>query len=137
MTTNEGRRKRPPPGKRRDNGNISNPIAAIKAAAAKRERRHVRTPPTMYAQLHAAANSAARGEVLEVLGHTAHNAAIPAKPAARSAAASSMIPNGRPSIPPNSRLSFIDIDFGTNRQVRAAASESPPARLLFEVQRRC
>ena len=30
----------------------------------------------MYAQLHAKANSAARGEVLEVLGHDAHKAAF-------------------------------------------------------------
>jgi hypothetical protein len=101
MTANEERRKSwPPPGKMNDAGNISNPIAAIKAVAAKRDRRHVRTPATMYAQLHARANSAARGEVLEVLGQAVQNAAIPARPAARSAAASRMIPNDLASISP-------------------------------------
>ena len=58
-------------------GNNSNPMAAIKAGPAKRERRHVRTPVTMHAQLHTKANSARRGEVLEVLGKAAPNATIP------------------------------------------------------------
>ena len=39
-----------------------------KAGAARRERCHVRRAVTTYVQLHTRANSAARGEVLEVLG---------------------------------------------------------------------
>jgi hypothetical protein len=89
-----------PPGKMNENRGSSNPSAARKAGAARRERRHVRRAVTTYVQLHTRANSAARGEVLEVLGQATQNAAIPARPAARSAAASRMIPNGLPSISP-------------------------------------
>jgi hypothetical protein len=44
----------------------------------KREPRHVRTAVTAYLQLHTEADSAMRGEVLEVLGQAAQNAASPA-----------------------------------------------------------
>ncbi len=101
MTTNEGRRKRWPPGKTNHNRTTSNPIAVRKTGAARRERRHVRAPAARYVQLHARANSAARGEVFAVLGQAAQNPAIPARPAARSPAPSTMIPNGLPSISPN------------------------------------
>src|ERR687892_732459 len=99
MTTNEGR-KSWPPGTRNLAGNSSNPIAPRKAGAAKRERRHVRTAVTTYVQLHTRVNSAAKGEVLEVLGQAAENATIPARPAARNAPASRIVPNGVLSISP-------------------------------------
>jgi len=99
MTTNEGR-KSWPPGKRNDAGNTSNPIAARNAGAARRDRRHVRRAVTTYVQLHIRANTAARGEVLEVLGQVTQNAAIPARPAARNTPASRVIPNGLLSISP-------------------------------------
>jgi hypothetical protein len=108
MPTNEGiRRKGGPPGKRNDVGNTSNPIAARKAGAARRDRRHVRRAVTMCVQLQSRANTAARGEVLELLGQAAQNAAIPTRPAARNTPASRVIPNGLPNIsltplpPPN------------------------------------
>jgi hypothetical protein len=77
-----------------ENRGSSNPIAVRKAGAARRERRHVKRPVTRYVQLHTKANNAARGEVLAVLGQATHIAAIPARPAARSATASRTIPNG-------------------------------------------
>jgi hypothetical protein len=70
ITTNEGRNNWPP-GTMNLAGNNSNPMAAIKAGPAKRERRHVRTLVTMYAQLHTKASSAKRGDVLEFLGKAA------------------------------------------------------------------
>jgi hypothetical protein len=72
-------------------GNSSNPIAATKVGAAKRERRHVRKAVTTYVQPHVRANSAARGEVLELLGKTSQNAAIPASPATRKMLASRVV----------------------------------------------
>src|SRR5687767_8184567 len=99
MTTNEGR-KSWPPGVMNHAGNISSAIAARKAGAARRERRHVRMAVATYVQLHVRANSAARGEVLEVLGQATQNAAIPARPATRNAPASRIIPNGLLSISP-------------------------------------
>lgn len=87
MTTNEGR-KSWPEGTINLAGNSSNPIAARKAGAAKRERRHVRTAVTTYVQLHIRANNDARGEVLEVPGQAAQNVTIPARPAARNVPAS-------------------------------------------------
>ena len=54
----------------------------------------------MYVQLHRVVNIAARGEVLAVLGQTAQSAAIPARLAAKSAAASRTIPKGLPRISP-------------------------------------
>jgi hypothetical protein len=55
---------------------------------------------TTYVQLHIRANSAARGEVLEVLGQAAQNAIIPTSPAARNAPASRIVPNGLLSVSP-------------------------------------
>ena len=101
MTTNDGSRTRWLPGKTNHNGTISNAIAARKAGAARRERRHVRTPAARYVQLHARANSDARGDVLAVLGQAAQSPAIPARPAPRSTAASTMIPNGLSNISPH------------------------------------
>jgi len=60
----------------------------------------VRRAVTTYVQFHTRANSAARGEVLEVLGQVTQNAATPARPAARNAAASRIIADGLPSISP-------------------------------------
>ena len=77
-----------------DNRNSSNPIAARKAGAARRERRHVRTAVTTNVQLHAKANSCAKGEVPAVLNHdrnATQNAAIPTRPATRNTPASTMI----------------------------------------------
>src|SRR5688572_1509588 len=100
MTTNAGKRKSWLPGKTNDKGNTSKVIAARKAGAARRERCHVRRAVTTYVQLHIRANSAARGEVLEVLGQATQNAAIPARPATRNVPASRIIPNGLLSISP-------------------------------------
>ncbi len=94
MTTTEGR-KIWPPGTMKAAGNSSNPIAARKTGAAKRERRHVRMAVTQYWAAQVRANSAARGEVLEVLGQAAQNAAIPARPATRKAPASRVGSRGR------------------------------------------
>src|SRR5687767_11472489 len=93
ITTNEGR-KSWPPGTMYLAGNSSNPMAAIKAGPAKRERRHVRTALTMHAQLHTIANSAKRGEVLEDLGQAVQNAIISARVAASNAPASRIVPSG-------------------------------------------
>ena len=94
-----GRKGTWPPGNRNQNRGDSNPIAARKAGAARRERRHVSRALTMYVQLHTRDNSAARGEVLDVRGQAAQNAAIPARPAARSAAAKNQS-DGLPSMSP-------------------------------------
>jgi hypothetical protein len=91
MTTNEGR-KIWPSGTMKAAGNSNNPTAARKNGAAKRERRHVRMAVTTYVQPHVRAKSAARGEVLEVLGQAAPNAAIPARPATRRTPASRLVP---------------------------------------------
>src|SRR5262245_14863295 len=80
-------------------GNSSSPIAARKNGAAKRDRRHVRAAVAMYVQPHVKANSAARGEVLELLGQAVQNAAIPASPATRNTIASRVVPNVFTSIP--------------------------------------
>jgi hypothetical protein len=56
----------------------------------------------MYVQLHTRANSAARGEVLAVLGQVTQTAAIPARPAARNAVASRVIADGLPGTSPTS-----------------------------------
>ena len=88
MKMNEGT-KICSPGTMKAAGNSSSPIAAKKMGAAKRERRHVRMAVTTYVQPHVRANSAARGEVLEVLGQAAQNAASPARPATRNTPASS------------------------------------------------
>jgi len=81
-------------------GKSSNPIAARKAKPVKRERRHVRTAVTAYVQLHTKANSAARGEVLEVLGQAAQNAASPAILAMRKTHVSKVVPRVLLSITP-------------------------------------
>jgi hypothetical protein len=69
-------------------------MVAIKAGPAKREWRHVKTLVTMHTQLHTKAISARRGEVLEFLGKAAKNTTIPARLAARNAAASRIVPTG-------------------------------------------
>jgi hypothetical protein len=97
MTTTKEGGKSWPPGTMNLAGNRSNPIAATKAAPAKRERRHVRTAVATAAQLHTRVNSASRGEVLEVLGHAPQAATIPVTPAARKAPAIRTVPNGLPS----------------------------------------
>jgi hypothetical protein len=99
MTTNEGR-KNCPPGTMYLAGKSSNPIAATKAGPAMRERCHVRTAVTRYVQPHVRANSAARGEVLDVLGQAAQNAPIPASPATRKTPASRVVPKVLLSISP-------------------------------------
>src|SRR5512145_1946247 len=99
MTTNEGS-KIWPPGTMNFAGNSSSAIAATKRGAAKRERRHVRMAVTTYVQPHVRANSAARGEVLEVLGQAAQDAAMPARPATRKTAASRVVPGVLLSISP-------------------------------------
>jgi hypothetical protein len=81
-------------------GKSSNPIAAGKAKPAKRERRHVRTAVTAYVQLHTKANSAARGEVSEVLGQAAQNVASPAILAMRKTHAKRIVPRVLLSITP-------------------------------------
>jgi hypothetical protein len=89
-----------------DTRSSTNPVAARKAEGALRERFHVRAAVTTNVQLHAKANSCARGEVPEVLSQdtsATENAAIPATPAARNAAASRMIPEGLPSISTSAR----------------------------------
>ena len=91
MATKAGR-KSCPPGKRNLAGRSSNPIAATKAKPVKRERRHVRTAVTAYVQLHNKANSAARGDVLGVLGQAAQNAATPATLARRKTPVSNLVP---------------------------------------------
>jgi hypothetical protein len=96
---NEGK-KSWPPGAMNLAGNSSNPIAARKKGGARRERRHVRVAVTRQAQLHIRTKSAARGDVLEVRGKTPQNATIPTRPAARSTAASRIIPNGLSGIAP-------------------------------------
>jgi hypothetical protein len=52
--------------------------------AAKREQRHVRIAVTTYVPPHVRANSAARGEVLGVLGQAAHRPALAVGCSARS-----------------------------------------------------
>jgi hypothetical protein len=81
-------------------GKSSNPIAGRKAKPVKRERRQVRTAVTAYVQLHTKANSAARGEVLEVLGQAAQNAASPAILAMRKTHVSKVLPRVLLSITP-------------------------------------
>src|SRR5688572_10188540 len=93
ITTNEGR-KSCPPGTMNLAGKSSDPMDAINAGPAKRERRHVRTAVTMHALLHTKAESAKRGEVLEVLGHAAQTAIIPVRLAATNTPASRTVPNG-------------------------------------------
>src|SRR5262245_55416615 len=91
MVTNAGR-KSCPPGKRNLAGKSSNPIAARKAKPVKREPRHMRTAVTAYVQLHTKADSAMRGEVLEVLGQAAQHAASPAILAMRKTHGSKVVP---------------------------------------------
>jgi len=126
MTTNEGR-KICPPGTTKAAGNRSNPIAARKMGAAKRERRHVRKPVTTFVHPHIRANSAARGEVLEVLGQAAQNVAIPARPATRKTPASKVVPKVLLSISPSRRLTTLGVDRRASPQPTAAAW--PPCRL--------
>jgi hypothetical protein len=94
----ERREKKLPPGTMNLAGKSSNPIAAIKATPAKRERRLVRTAATAYVQLHSKANNAARGEVSEVLGQAAQNAASPTILAVRKTHVSRVVPMARLSI---------------------------------------
>jgi hypothetical protein len=94
MTRNNGKRRTWPTGNKNQSRGNSNPIAARKVGAARRERRHISRALAIYVQLHTREISAASGEVLESLGKTAQNAAIPARPAARSAAASRTNPKG-------------------------------------------
>jgi hypothetical protein len=60
----------------------------------------VRTAVTAYVQLHTKANSAARGEVFEVLGQAAQNAASPAILAMRKTHVSKVVPRVLLSITP-------------------------------------
>ena len=89
-----------PPGNRNQKRGNSNPIAARNAGAARRERRHVSRALTRYVQLHTKDNSAARGEVLEVLGQAAQNAASPAILAMRKTPVSKVVPRVLLSITP-------------------------------------
>jgi len=68
MTTTNAGRKSWPPGTMYLAGNSRKLIAAMKAAPAKRERRHVRMAVRTATQLHARANRANRGEMLETRG---------------------------------------------------------------------
>ena len=110
-----------------------------KKTARMRERRHVKTAVATNVQLHARAKSCASGEVPEVVSHAtsaAENAAIPATPAARDAAASRMIPEGLPSISTLSRVYFFTgrsiVSFIPSLRGKAAVPFAPrgPCQLL-------
>ena len=88
-------------------GKSSNPIAATKTGAPKRERRHVRTAVTTYVQPHVRATNAMSGELVDLLGQAAQAAAIPARPVTRKTLARRVVPrvvlNTSPLPPPGAR----------------------------------